>query len=151
MSAADDVKKAWTDKGTHPEYHRMSQRQLHQQWPVLARAIEKLVREPVSTEAITDEPKRGGNGPQPRLVNGRPVIDAHLTAGRMYLADNGSGWWKVEAMPPSRKERISDILLVEHHRGNIKGCACGWGNDGTKLGQSHSEHVADVILKELGL
>lgn len=108
MSAADDVKKAWTVPGRSPGYHREQQRLLRDRWPVLAQAIEKLVRETPSRVSMVEE-------------------------------------------PISRKERISDILLIEHHRSNIKGCSCGWGMDGTKLGQSHADHVADVILKELGL
>ncbi len=56
MGAADDVKKAWTRPGANPAYHRQEQRRLRDRWPVLAQAIEKLVRETPSRQSITDEP-----------------------------------------------------------------------------------------------
>ncbi len=32
-------------------------------------------------------------------------------------------------------------ILVQHQRKSIEGCICGWGLDGSKLGQSHAAHV----------
>lgn len=38
-------------------------------------------------------------------------------------------------------------ILVYHYRKNDASCGCGWG----VLGQSHSEHVADIYEESLAI
>lgn len=35
----------------------------------------------------------------------------------------------------------AEQVLITHGRTRIEGCHCGWGMDGSKLGQSHALHV----------
>lgn len=42
MDIPDTVLKAWTDPGSHPDYHRGMQRKLRKEWPVLAQALDQL-------------------------------------------------------------------------------------------------------------
>lgn len=83
MSAADDVKKAWTDAGRVPRYHFEQQRILHRNWPVLAEAIEKLVRETPSRVAITDEP-----------TTKHEIADLLLEHRRNSIGPCACGWFK---------------------------------------------------------
>ena len=41
----DGIIKAWVDKGGHPLYHDRVQRKVKSEWPTLANAIEKAIRE----------------------------------------------------------------------------------------------------------
>jgi hypothetical protein len=50
MSAIRNVLKAWNDPGVNPSFHRRKQSQLHQEWPMLARALEQLTRDMPSTD-----------------------------------------------------------------------------------------------------
>ena len=45
LRAADEVVKAWTVEGAVPEYHRGQMWALRHKWPVLANAIDALVKE----------------------------------------------------------------------------------------------------------
>lgn len=36
---------AWVDEGANPTYHRGARRRLRREWPVLAQALDNLVRE----------------------------------------------------------------------------------------------------------
>lgn len=42
---------AWTNEGKHPDYHRMAQRRLRLEWPVLAGALDALVVDKTPTIA----------------------------------------------------------------------------------------------------
>lgn len=145
MSAADDVKKAWNDPGREPSYHRAQQARLRREWPVLQSAIVKLVRETPSRESITDEPRGAQIGPEPRIVRGQPVIQVHPSAGQVYLAGDGTGWWGMNVMPSEddMREHIIEDVLLEHRRNTIGPCACGW----FEPGRSHAAHVAQKIME----
>jgi hypothetical protein len=42
--AAAEVVAAWTVVGANPAFHREAQARLHAEWPMLARAVERLVQ-----------------------------------------------------------------------------------------------------------
>lgn len=44
LTAGQKVIEAWRVPGSHPEYHRRMQRQLRREWPVLAAAIDELIK-----------------------------------------------------------------------------------------------------------
>ena len=43
QAAAEDVVRAWVMKGSSPQHHQRMQEQLRKEWPVLAKAVERLV------------------------------------------------------------------------------------------------------------
>jgi hypothetical protein len=43
--SGDAITQAWLDKGSHPRYHDAQIARLRSEWPVLADAIERHVRE----------------------------------------------------------------------------------------------------------
>ena len=51
MNAVDRVIHAWTDPGERPIYHRAWQSRLRRDWPVLARALDGLVKAEQSSVA----------------------------------------------------------------------------------------------------
>ena len=42
---SDEIIAAWTNAGSHPEFHRRWQNRLRKEWPTLARALDNAVRE----------------------------------------------------------------------------------------------------------
>ncbi len=84
MSAADDVKKAWTRPGVSPAYHRQEQAHLRRRWPVLAQAIEKLVRETPSSIGITEEDTRE-----------HVIADLLLEHRRVTIGPCACGWFEL--------------------------------------------------------
>ncbi len=43
--AIQETVDAWTDAGSHPEFHAQWQNKIRAEWPTLAAAVEKLVKE----------------------------------------------------------------------------------------------------------
>lgn len=46
MDAVERVRRAWTDPGPQPEYHRRKQAELRRDWPALAIALDAMVKAP---------------------------------------------------------------------------------------------------------
>ena len=50
---------------------------------------------------------------------------------------------------PTAAEIEAAQVLIIHGRTRIEGCDCGWGMDGSKLGQSHALHVWRELQRAL--
>ena len=43
LKAMESLAEAWNDAGSHPKYHRKMQDTLREEWPTLAKAVERVV------------------------------------------------------------------------------------------------------------
>lgn len=59
--AVGRVMAAWTRPGPHAAYHREKQKQLRRDWPMLAQALDQLIKADAAEEAEkAQDPKRWG-------------------------------------------------------------------------------------------
>ena len=118
--ASEDIIDAWLIEGVHPPTHRKLKEQLRQEWPVLAKAIERLVNAEDSPELADAIRQRDeARGQRDRLAE---ILGDMKTLAEITKERNEARWQRDRLLEEREQWRLSSVCreLVEQRDRLVK-------------------------------